>query len=287
MCCTLEKPWQACIVDFGQAWINRPGFRPTFSDYTHGGDIRVVTLPYRAPEIILADPAFGTAIDVWACGVLLAAVVHPCLFYHPSSTHSVDTLELIFRKLGSPSGPSMGRKAKGDAECRCSLSPPGLGGAVLPLLRTVRRVSPAPWAAQIFVGARGALLFRCCFGASPWRLVPLLGPRVARAHVVVCWGSSGVVGTGPRLCFAVVIECCTSLCFRETQLALKRLPRYKVTNNFPQYPAIDWAAVFEGLGVAGVALLRRMLELNPARPSAIVGVLEYLAPSGGFALARA
>ena len=61
---------------------------------------KVVTLWYRAPEVLFGDDAYTASIDIWAAGCVLAEFLkHDPLF--PGKTE-VTQLELIFKLLGAP-----------------------------------------------------------------------------------------------------------------------------------------------------------------------------------------
>ncbi|XP_066543556.1 cyclin-dependent kinase 3-like [Amia ocellicauda] len=81
------------LADFGLA----RAFGVPLRTYTH----EVVTLWYRAPEILLGVKYYSTAIDMWSIGCIFAEMVtrHP-LFPGDSE---IDQLYRIFRKLGTPS----------------------------------------------------------------------------------------------------------------------------------------------------------------------------------------
>ncbi|KAL0488126.1 cyclin-dependent kinase 2, partial [Acrasis kona] len=81
------------IADFG---LSRP-----FGDYrtitfTH----EVVTLYYRAPEIILGSKYYGTPVDIWSIGCIFAELVTLTPLFHGDS--EVDVLYKIFNTLGTP-----------------------------------------------------------------------------------------------------------------------------------------------------------------------------------------
>ncbi|KAJ3015559.1 Cyclin-dependent kinase 2, partial [Thoreauomyces humboldtii] len=80
------------IADFGLA----RAFGVPLRAYTH----EVVTLWYRAPEILLGVKTYSTAIDMWSIGCIFAemAMRHP-LFPGDSE---IDELFRIFRTLGTP-----------------------------------------------------------------------------------------------------------------------------------------------------------------------------------------
>lgn len=61
----------------------------------------VTSLWYRAPEILLGDTSYGTAVDIWSCGCILAEWLQlgePLM----QGTGELDQLNTIFRLLGTP-----------------------------------------------------------------------------------------------------------------------------------------------------------------------------------------
>lgn len=81
------------ICDFGLA-------RPTPDDDQRRSP-GVTTLWYRAPEVLLADPSYTTAIDMWSVGCIVAELVlrKPLL----QGTCELDQIRLICHLLGPPS----------------------------------------------------------------------------------------------------------------------------------------------------------------------------------------
>ncbi|KAG6007337.1 hypothetical protein E4U21_006148 [Claviceps maximensis] len=65
----------AVISDFGTAW------HPRLSSYTEPASNKILDIgtgPYRAPEVLFANKAYDTPIDMWATGVMLAeAITNP------------------------------------------------------------------------------------------------------------------------------------------------------------------------------------------------------------------
>lgn len=55
----------------------------------------MVTLWYRAPEILLGSTQYGPAVDVWAAGCILAELVNRTPLFPGNS--QVDMLFRIFR----------------------------------------------------------------------------------------------------------------------------------------------------------------------------------------------
>lgn len=66
----------------------------------------VVTIWYRAPELLLGTKYYTPAVDIWSAGLVLAELIHsePCL----TGETSIDQLSLIVKLLGSPSPEDLG-----------------------------------------------------------------------------------------------------------------------------------------------------------------------------------
>eukprot|EP00744_Colponema_vietnamica_P020011 GILI01028384.1.p1 GENE.GILI01028384.1~~GILI01028384.1.p1 ORF type:complete len:394 (-),score=48.35 GILI01028384.1:95-1108(-) len=80
------------IADFGLART----FRIPTATYTH----EVITLWYRAPEILLGAKHYLPAVDIWSLGCIMAELAtHRPLFPGDSE---IDQLFRIFRNLGTP-----------------------------------------------------------------------------------------------------------------------------------------------------------------------------------------
>lgn len=86
---------EALIADFGMA--RAYSVRPL----TPG----VVTIWYRAPEVLLGTKHYTPAVDIWSSGLVLAELLQsePCL----TGETPVDQLALIVKLLGSPSPDDM------------------------------------------------------------------------------------------------------------------------------------------------------------------------------------
>ncbi|KAM7467369.1 hypothetical protein LguiB_014931 [Lonicera macranthoides] len=61
----------------------------------------VVTLWYRAPEILLVSPIYSTPIDIWSVGCIFAELVNRKILFKGNS--EIDQVFAIFRLLGKPS----------------------------------------------------------------------------------------------------------------------------------------------------------------------------------------
>jgi len=80
------------IADFGLA----RAFMVPIRQYTH----EVVTLWYRAPEILLGQKAYSPGVDMWSVGTIFAEMVTKRPLWPGDS--EIDELYQIFRTLGTP-----------------------------------------------------------------------------------------------------------------------------------------------------------------------------------------
>lgn len=80
------------LADFGLA----RAFGVPIRTYTH----EVVTLWYRAPEILLGGKQYATAVDIWSIGCIFAEMVMRAPLFPGDS--EIDELFRIFRTLGTP-----------------------------------------------------------------------------------------------------------------------------------------------------------------------------------------
>jgi len=80
------------LADFGLARAYSVPLRP----YTH----EVVTLWYRAPEILLGVSKYATPVDIWSLGCIAAEMATSKALFPGDS--EIDTLFRIFRVLGTP-----------------------------------------------------------------------------------------------------------------------------------------------------------------------------------------
>ncbi|XP_051122431.1 cyclin-dependent kinase G-2 isoform X2 [Andrographis paniculata] len=81
------------ICDFGLARQYGSPLKP----YTH----MVVTLWYRAPELLLGAKQYSTAIDMWSLGCIMAELLSKEPLFNGKT--EVDQLDKIFKILGTPS----------------------------------------------------------------------------------------------------------------------------------------------------------------------------------------
>ncbi|CAF1190024.1 unnamed protein product [Didymodactylos carnosus] len=83
------------IADFGLA---RP-FCVPFKVYTHEASL-IVTLWYRAPEVLLGTQRYGCSVDIWSLGCIFVEMFKHRPLFHGDS--EIDQLFQIFRILGTP-----------------------------------------------------------------------------------------------------------------------------------------------------------------------------------------
>ncbi|CAK9099500.1 unnamed protein product [Durusdinium trenchii] len=81
------------LADFGLARL----FSVPLRAYTH----EVVTLWYRAPEILLGHRKYATPTDIWSLGCIVAEMATAEVLFPGDS--QIDTIFKIFRRLGTPS----------------------------------------------------------------------------------------------------------------------------------------------------------------------------------------
>ncbi|XP_038182240.1 cyclin-dependent kinase 3 isoform X2 [Arvicola amphibius] len=95
------KPQNLLINEFGAIKLADFGLARAFGvpmrTYTH----EVVTLWYRAPEILLGSKFYSTAVDLWSIGCIFAEMVLGKPLFPGDS--EIDQLFQIFRILGTPS----------------------------------------------------------------------------------------------------------------------------------------------------------------------------------------
>jgi len=88
----IDKKGVLKLADFGLA----RAFSIPVRTYTH----EVVTLWYRAPEILLGGKQYSTPVDVWSIGCIFAEMVTRQPLFPGDS--EIDQLYCIFRTLGTP-----------------------------------------------------------------------------------------------------------------------------------------------------------------------------------------
>lgn len=88
----INREGELKLADFGLA----RAFGIPVRSYTH----EVVTLWYRAPDVLLGSRKYSTPVDIWSIGCIFAEMVNGTpLFTGSTEETQVDT---IFRNLGTP-----------------------------------------------------------------------------------------------------------------------------------------------------------------------------------------
>ncbi|XP_076336803.1 cyclin-dependent kinase 2-like [Tachypleus tridentatus] len=88
----IDKEGNIKLADFGLA----RAFGVPLRSYTH----EVVTLWYRAPEILLGAKFYSTPVDVWSMGCIFAEMLTRRALFPGDS--EIDQLFRVFRTLGTP-----------------------------------------------------------------------------------------------------------------------------------------------------------------------------------------
>ena len=88
----IDKEGNLKLADFGIA----RAFGVPLRTYTH----EVVTLWYRAPEILLGTRQYSTGVDMWSIGAIFAEMVNRRALFPGDS--EIDEIFKIFRVMGTP-----------------------------------------------------------------------------------------------------------------------------------------------------------------------------------------
>nr|ADE76548.1 unknown [Picea sitchensis] len=88
----LNNKGELKICDFGMA----RQYGSPLKTYTH----LVVTLWYRAPELLLGAKKYSTAVDMWSIGCIMAELLAKEPVFKGKS--EIDQLDKIFKTLGTP-----------------------------------------------------------------------------------------------------------------------------------------------------------------------------------------
>lgn len=89
----LDRQGVLKLADFGLA----RAFGVPVRTYTH----EVITLWYRAPEILLGSRQYSTPVDIWSCACIFVEMLTRLPLFPGDS--EIDQLFRIFRALGTPS----------------------------------------------------------------------------------------------------------------------------------------------------------------------------------------
>ncbi|KAL7504065.1 hypothetical protein ACHAXN_005163 [Cyclotella atomus] len=104
----ITKNFQVKLADFGLARCLDDGNPRMISsdardrDYSNEGEFtnKVITLWYRPPELLLGETRYGTAVDIWSAGCILAEIILGRPIF--TGKTEMDQLKLIFDLIGTP-----------------------------------------------------------------------------------------------------------------------------------------------------------------------------------------
>jgi len=105
----ITDKYQVKLADFGLARCLESSFigRMGSNDYnsninSNEGEYtnKVITLWYRPPELLLGETKYGTAVDIWSAGCILAEVILGRPIF--TGKTDMDQLKLIFDLIGTP-----------------------------------------------------------------------------------------------------------------------------------------------------------------------------------------
>ena len=95
------KPQNLLINNKGQLKLADFGLARAFGIPVNTFSNEVVTLWYRAPDVLLGSRTYNTSIDIWSAGCIMAEMYTGRPLF-PGSTNE-DELQKIFRLMGTPS----------------------------------------------------------------------------------------------------------------------------------------------------------------------------------------
>ena len=86
------------LADFGLA--RSVDFSQYDEDERPALTTKVITLWYRPPELLLGNPDYGTAVDMWSVGCIIVEMITRRPLFQAST--EMDLLEQIYDTLGTP-----------------------------------------------------------------------------------------------------------------------------------------------------------------------------------------
>ncbi|KAK4446899.1 serine/threonine-protein kinase [Podospora aff. communis PSN243] len=95
------KPQNLLLTEFGDLKLADFGLARAFGIPVNTFSSEVVTLWYRAPDVLLGSRTYSTSIDIWSIGCIIAEMFSGRPLF-PGTTNE-DQLQRIFRLLGTPS----------------------------------------------------------------------------------------------------------------------------------------------------------------------------------------
>ncbi|KAL3917729.1 MAG: hypothetical protein SGILL_004574 [Bacillariaceae sp.] len=98
----IDHNFRVKLADFGLARSIEPPLLDKLHDRknTQAFTNKVITLWYRPPELILGETHYGTAVDIWSAGCILAELILGRPLF--TGKTDMDQLQLIFDLMGTP-----------------------------------------------------------------------------------------------------------------------------------------------------------------------------------------
>ncbi|AMD22567.1 HHL203Wp [Eremothecium sinecaudum] len=94
------KPQNLLINNKGQLKLGDFGLARAFGIPVNTFSSEVVTLWYRAPDVLMGSRTYCTSIDIWSCGCILAEMIMGKALF--PGTNDEEQLKLIFELMGTP-----------------------------------------------------------------------------------------------------------------------------------------------------------------------------------------
>ncbi|KAJ7630479.1 kinase-like domain-containing protein [Roridomyces roridus] len=146
------KPQNLLINRNGELKLGDFGLARAFGVPVNTFSNEVVTLWYRAPDVLLGSRTYSTSIDVWSCGCIFAEMISGVPLFRGKDNE--DELLQIMRILGSPSDHLLAKMAKDSPEITLKPFPrcpkvdwaqvlPKASPAALDLLERLLKFDPA------------------------------------------------------------------------------------------------------------------------------------------------
>ncbi|KAJ7139589.1 kinase-like domain-containing protein [Mycena epipterygia] len=146
------KPQNLLINRKGELKLGDFGLARAFGVPVNTFSNEVVTLWYRAPDVLLGSRTYSTSIDVWSCGCIFAEMISGVPLFRGKDTQ--DQLLHIMRILGTPSEQQLAKMVKDSPEITLKPFPrcpkvdlaqvlPKASPAALDLLERLLKFDPA------------------------------------------------------------------------------------------------------------------------------------------------
>lgn len=94
------KPQNLLINNKGQLKLGDFGLARAFGIPVNTFSSEVVTLWYRAPDVLMGSRTYSTSIDIWSCGCILVEMITGKPLF--PGTSDEEQLKLIFETMGTP-----------------------------------------------------------------------------------------------------------------------------------------------------------------------------------------